>query len=374
MSSYVTKDWKRFFDKPFKSRYQPHLRFVSQLRYGENHRSTGLLYDIGGPTEPLAFSKNWTPVGPFNFEDDVSMIAIIDFERATRTALQIACAFEVNFNTIPHIAVGVKHGNACGAGVGKTPKEALVGLVVGSGRALFGGTVVTNFTLDEEGAELLHTYQNGEHKTRRPMAGVAAPLVTEGVVDELHRKSRKFIAFQNPVLGKLGVKLLSKRPVRRMLPLLGLEIVQQPDTFILNFKDERMRYEGEYAPFQVAAVLRDLALAWAVCSTSSSNTITMAEGGKIVANAVGGQDRASACEAAGRALGSKNLHVPGLVAASDSFFPFTDGVLALKRYGADTFVTTSGSERDREIAAFVRDNHMSMMWIDDKIARGFFGH
>jgi phosphoribosylaminoimidazolecarboxamide formyltransferase/IMP cyclohydrolase len=316
-----------------------------------------------------------------NFEDDVSMIALTDLDRATRTALIICATFEVNgfLAETPYVAVAVKHGNACGAAVGRTKKEAIIGMIEGSPSALFGGSVVTNFDLDPECADLLRHHYRGETRGFRALAGVAAPDMDAETYEILFRKSRALVALKNPALTELGVKLLPTGPVFRHLPLLGAVVAQEADTFLLNFKDERLRYEWEPKhwvtdPFGDEQTLRDIALSQSVGWTSNSNTITIACNNTIRVNSVGGQERVGAADVAGHRLIKTDLGRPGLVASSDSFFLGHDSLLTLKRYGVNKVFTTQGGEREREVAEWARANYVALMWIPDKVGRGFYGH
>ena len=373
-----TKRVERLFRPPFVDLYRPLMQFTSLLRNGENQRTRAALFR---ERQKHALSiENWKPARALNFAADVSKIALVDIERATRTALAIACVFEKNWDSVPDIAVGVKHGNVCGAAIGTTPEAALKGMIEGDPRALFGGTVVTNFAIDTAGAQLLHDYGGyGHGGAKRVIASLGAPHISDEAYEELFRKSRALVALQNPALARLCAALIPAKPVFRQLPLLGAWVAEEPDLFVLDFKDDRIRIEQDpqrvpHDPFEDTQVLKDIALAQAVCWTSNSNTITIARDGRVLSNAVGGQDRVGACEAAGRKLPERERNAPGNVAASDSFFPFSDGLLMLRSYGVRIVFTTQGGQREREVAEEARTNGMSLMWLPDKVARGFFGH
>jgi phosphoribosylaminoimidazolecarboxamide formyltransferase / IMP cyclohydrolase len=362
-----------FFQSPFEQLRLLQLSFLEQLRNGENQRLAALLYEQEGSQGPLTF-KNFEPIRPLNFATDVSKIALTDLERSMRTALWVASAYEKNDLAMPRIAVGVKHGNACGVGVANASREALINMIEGDPQALFGGSVITNFPIDAESADLLHTHYRGEDKQKRVLAGLAAPDVAAEAYEELFRKSRALVALRNPALVNLGLSLLPQSPFYRDLPLLGAWIIEEADHFILDLADESLvRMEGDHT-LLTEQIKRDILLAWAVCWTSNSNTITIAHNGRVLANAVGGQDRVGACHAAGGRLSQEEGSLSDLVAASDSFFPFTDGLRALKNYGVKVVFTTQGGEREREVAAFARDNGMLLIWVPDKLARGFYGH
>ena len=119
---------------------------------------------------------------------------------------------------------------------------------------------------------------------------------------------------------------------------------------------------------------KDLLLAWAIGSTSTSNTITLAKDGMILGNGVGQQDRVSAVELALKRANDAGHDVRGAAAYSDSFFPFADGPLALANAGVATVLTSSGSVRDQEVFSALADNDVSVAAIPDSVGRGFYAH
>src|SRR3989339_1119669 len=84
---------------------------------GENACQTpASLYRVhGGGKDPLAI-VNWQLVAG----SPVSYNNICDLDRMLQTMTHIGAGMEKNFNNVPEIAIGAKHGNACGAGVGES--------------------------------------------------------------------------------------------------------------------------------------------------------------------------------------------------------------------------------------------------------------
>ncbi|MBA3789454.1 hypothetical protein H0X32_03650 [Patescibacteria group bacterium] len=349
------------------------LRFVGFLKYGENPRTEAELYERRGIDHPLSW-RQWKTNGKFGRKvkeaADISAIAFTDLQAALRTAIQIRAAFELNFKNSPCVAVGVKHGNACGAGVGDTPEQALKRMIEGNPSGLFGALVIATFPIGEVEARLLSRYKFPAGK--RIIAGVAAPHVDTAAYDVLKRTSRPFLTFENAELATLNRAHLPVIPSRKSLDILDLEIIENPDPYVLDFTDNRIRIRGPAD--NLGTYYRDIALADAVCRTSRSNTITIAADGAIWANAVGGQDRVGACQEALRQYCAPLRGRAGAVAVSDSFFPFIDGIDALHRGGIYKIFATTGSERDEAVAARVEKLGITLITLPDKVARGFFGH
>jgi phosphoribosylaminoimidazolecarboxamide formyltransferase/IMP cyclohydrolase len=118
----------------------------------------------------------------------------------------------------------------------------------------------------------------------------------------------------------------------------------------------------------------DLVLAWAVGSTSNSNTVTIVKDGMLFGNGVGQQDRVGCCQLAIKRATDAGHKTKDAVAYSDSFFPFVDGVETLAKAGISAIFATSGSVRDPDVKKFCLDNNISLLMLPDSAARGFFGH
>jgi phosphoribosylaminoimidazolecarboxamide formyltransferase/IMP cyclohydrolase len=63
-----------------------------------------------------------------------------------------------------------------------------------------------------------------------------------------------------------------------------------------------------------------------------------------------------------------------IVACSDSFFPFADGVEPLIAAGVRAIFSTSGAVRDAEVQKACSDAGVALYQLPDKDARMFFGH
>ena len=145
----------------------------------------------------------------------------------------------------------------------------------------------------------------------------------------------------------------------------------QPNyTFVPNFNQKEFNKYGTATQIQE----RDMILAWAIGSTSNSNTITLVKNGQLISNGVGQQDRVGAAQLAITRAKRSGHDVTGAVAYSDSFFPFPDGPQVLIEAGIAAIFTSSGSVRDRAIIEVCTKNDVVLYMIPDQIGRGFFGH
>ena len=265
--------------------------------------------------------------------------------------------------TMPFFAVGVKHGNACGVGVGNTPADAIMSMVGGDPRAQFGGLVMVNFDLSSVLVELMLTHGRPVG-SRLLLDGVVCPSIHEDALDLLRRKGDKCRLIVNPALGEV----LSLDQTSRIRPVRGGFLRQPNYTFVLDLKNV------EDADQLTDAQRKDMVTAWAICCTSNSNTITLVKDGQLIGNGVGQQDRVGAAELAIKRATDAGHDVNGAIACSDSFFPFSDGPMVLAQAGVQIILATSGSIRDNEVKQACSKRGVSLYLIPDTLGRGFFGH
>lgn len=337
-------------------------RRVAPTKYGENPWQTpaGLYADNRVSADSLGLDqfvhqKGW----------ELSYINETDMHRLLMTVTHIAAGFEVNFGEVPAIAVGVKHGNACGAGTGKTAAEAVERMLEGDEIAIFGGVVMLNGVIDADVATTLmqHHMPDGQN---RLLDGVVGSDVTPDALEILGRAKLRVVT--NPTLATLSKDSLETAPILRNVR--GGMLVQPNYTFVVDLKADYIEQHGAVSD----QAKKDMVLAWAVGSTSNSNTITIVKDGKMLGNGVGQQDRVGAAKLAVSRATSRDHDVKGAAAYSDSFFPFPDGPLVLADAGITSILTSSGSVKDPEVVETLAKKKVSVTMLPDKTGRGFFGH
>jgi len=332
-------------------------------KYGENPwQAPAALFSVG-LNDPLTLDKFKVIAGT-----DPSFNNLCDIDRLLQTMTHIAAGFDLNRGRVPFMALGVKHGNACGAAIGNDKKEVLENMIDGDKRAIFGGLVMTNFEINREAAETLISYAiDGDQ--RRLLDGIIAPSFDQGIDDFLERKGGKCRLMVNSALEELNKNSLDS--VYRFRYVRGGFLRQPNYTFILDLNDPELDKK-----IQASKQEEDnLILAWAIGSTSNSNTITLVKNGYLIGNGSGQQDRVGGCKLAVQLRAKEAGHnVRGSVAYSDSFFPFTDGPEVLAQAGIKAILTSSGSIRDPEVIDFCQKQGIILYMIPDKKGRGFFGH
>lgn len=347
---------------------------ISECKYGENawQKQTGLFSSL--ILDPLSLTNFRLIAGTAPSYNNWC-----DADRLLQTMTHIAAGFDVNFGQVPKIAVGVKHGNACGASVADDPTLAIQKMLEGDLRAIFGGVVMVNFEVDEKLAEILLTHKMSLATGRdgsqsaptapRLFDGIIAPSFTPSAIELLKRKGDKCRFLVNPALSSLSKKSLDEHP--RFRYVRGGFLKQPNYTFILDFRLNDLEIAGNHLSDHQKS---DIILAWAVGSTSNSNTVTIVKDGMLLGNGVGQQDRVGGCELAIKRATDAYHNLKNATAYSDSFFPFPDGPLKLIEAGIQTIFGTRGSVNDEETKKICARNGVILITLPDSKARGFFGH
>ncbi len=289
-----------------------------------------------------------------------------DVDRLLLTMTHIAAGWKLNWGKIPYIAIGVKHGNPCGAAVADSLEQTAWRMVKGDTRAIFGGLLMTNFPVTAKVADAM-AQAMPDGKAR--FDGVIAPSFDEGAINTLSRAKGKCRLIVNLALAEDSA-LLDMTP--RFRYIRGGMLAQPAYSFVLNLFGPEIIKTGELGGDHA----RDLVVAWGIGCSSNSNTITIVKDQALIGNGVGQQDRVGAAElAVKRAVDAGHkADLQDAVAYSDSFFPFPDAVEVLINAGIRTIFSTTGSVNDGIIQKLCADKGVTLVQLPDSKARGFFGH
>jgi phosphoribosylaminoimidazolecarboxamide formyltransferase / IMP cyclohydrolase len=296
-----------------------HYEKVLPLRYGENPHQRAAYYARVGE-EHLLSSVERLQGKHLSFNN----LHDVDAARALLAELDEKPA-----------AVIVKHASPCGVAVGETLREAYEGALACDPLSAFGGIVALGGPV---GAHL------AEKITQVFTEVLVAPAFTPGA-------SEMFATKPNTILlqaGPLALPELSAKDVTGGLLLQETDVIEDG----LQYK---VATEKEPTPGQMA----DLLLAWRVAKRVRSNAIVLARDRATVGIGGGQTSRVEAAELAVRKAGERTQ---GAVAASDAFFPFTDGVKALAEAGIEALIQPGGSKRDEEIIKAANERGMTMVF------------
>lgn len=338
----------------------------SKLKYGENPHQKASFQSVQ-TTDPLAIGQ-FKRIDGSNFAGkETSWISITDLGSLLSTAERFAAAYRKNADdTLPYFGAIVKHGSPCGAAFGNSSEEVARNIWLGDREAAFGGFFLCTFSFTKEIADTIKEANGGQ----MPFLSVAAPTLPEGIENYVGAKANTRYFISNPALSKIPDKPAIHKEMRSVRDLI---LEQEQSRFIPDFK--HMEFHGRtLAGEERHSAFADLSLAFAVCSVSTSNTVTLVKNGMLIGNAVGQQKRLGSARLALQ-LAKENGHdARGAVAATDSYFPFPDGLEVLAEGGVRAVFATSGSIRDKEVFAAAEKLQITLYTVPDKEGRMFAGH
>lgn len=290
------------------------------LRYGENPHQRAALYTDGSGAPGLAQAQQL-------HGKEMSYNNYTDADAAWRAAYD---------HDAPAVAI-IKHANPCGIAVGADIAEAHRKAHACDPVSAYGGVIAANREISVEMAQ-----QVAEIFTEV----IVAPSYADGAVEVLQRKKNVRILLAEPPV-RAGIELR---------PISGGVLLQQRDVIDAEGDDPKnwTLVAGEAAD---ADTLADLEFAWRACRAVKSNAILLAHDGASVGVGMGQVNRVDAVRLAIQRAGDR---AKGSVAASDAFFPFSDGPQQLIQAGIRAIVQPGGSVRDQDTIDAAREAGVTM--------------
>ncbi|GAA6396346.1 bifunctional phosphoribosylaminoimidazolecarboxamide formyltransferase/IMP cyclohydrolase [Solibaculum mannosilyticum] len=285
---------------------------VQDMRYGENpHQAAAFYREIGNRSNTLAAAQQL-------HGKELSYNNIND----ANGALDVLKEFGFEQPT----AVGVKHANPCGVGVGETIYEAYMKAYESDPVSIFGGIVALNRPVDKQTAEEL---------AKIFLEIIIAPDFDADALEILEKK-KNIRLLKLPDLAKPNTP-----DMLDMKKVVGGLLVQQLDTELLH--EEDIRCVTKRQPTEEE--MKQLMFVWKVVKHVKSNGIALAKDNMTVGIGPGQTNRITALELAIKYGGDK---VKGSVMGSDAFFPFSDCVEAAQKAGITAIIQPGGSIRDED--------------------------
>jgi phosphoribosylaminoimidazolecarboxamide formyltransferase/IMP cyclohydrolase len=280
------------------------LNKAFDLRYGENPHQRAALYSDG--------SGRGVANGKQLQGKELSYNNIVDLQ----AAWDLAQEFEQ-----PVCAI-IKHTNPCGTAVADTLAEAYRRALECDPVSAFGGVIGVNRPIDKE--------------TATEMAKLFLEVIAAPRFDDTAREI--FAAKKN-------LRLVEVVPMQQkwvLKDVSGGVLLQDNDMRPLTEAD--LKVVSERKPTDVE--MRDLLFAWKICKHVKSNAILYARNGQTTGVGAGQMSRVDSAR-----IGAMKsvLGIKGSVAASDAYFPFSDGVEVIAEAGATAIIQPGGSVRDQEV-------------------------
>ena len=125
-------------------------------------------------------------------------------------------------------------------------------------------------------------------------------------------------------------------------------LVQSEDKQI--FSKDNFKIVSKKKPSKL--LFDNLIFAFNICRYVKSNAIVLASNKSTIGIGSGQPSRLDSCKIAIDKMNKFTKNKNEIVAASDAFFPFVDGVEKLIQSGVSAIIQPSGSIRDKEIIKF----------------------
>ncbi len=291
------------------------------LRYGENPHQVAALYVAEKPYEAsVAFATQ-------HHGKELSYINLLDADAALAAARELA----------PHGACIVKHATPCGFGAGGDLSEAFQRAYGGDPLAAFGGVLALTGHVDLAVARQLTAAGDGKW-----FAEVIVASTYDADALELLKNRWKNVRILE--VGPIAAADHSDPNERWMHKIVGGMLVQERDRAGVDPSTWKIVSKRTPSEREIA----DLSLAWLGCKHVKSNAIVIAKDRSVVGVGGGQVDRVNAARIA---VGKAGDRARGAVAASDAFFPFSDGPQLLIDAGVTALIHPGGSVRDNETVA-----------------------
>ncbi len=290
-----------------------HGNLIETLRYGENpHQESGVYSKKSEMDIKQLHGKQLS----YNNYNDIF------------AALTISKSLPKNIGTVI-----VKHANPCGVSIKKNHLESYKSAFACDPISAFGGIVSCNFK------------------------------ITKLLALELSKLFLEVIVANNFDINAL--KILKKKKNLRLIDASNYKVnnhlkhvssnnemlIQSED--LKKFTTKDLKIVSKRKPS--VKEMKDLIFAFNVCRFVKSNAIVLAANDTTAGIGSGQPSRLDSCKIAINKMKKFNKSNQKLVAASDAFFPFVDGIEKLVQSGVQAVIQPSGSIRDKEIIKFANE-------------------
>ena len=297
-----------------------HANLIETLRYGENPHQESAIYS---KNSSLKINQIHGKQLSYNNYNDIF------------SALTISKSLPKNTGTVI-----VKHANPCGVSINKNHLKSYKSALACDPISAFGGIVSCNFKINKDLASELNKL-------------FLEVIIANGFDSDAQKllkkkKNLRLIDASNYTFKELFRFVSSNEEI----------LVQTEDLTKFINKDFKIVSKKKPTPQQ----FKNLIFAFNVCRYVKSNAIVLVSKEATVGIGSGQPSRLNSCEIAIDRMNKFNLFNDDLVAASDAFFPFVDGIEKLVQSGVRAVIQPSGSIRDKEIIKFANETNTILIF------------
>ena len=293
---------------------------VEKLRYGENPHQQGALYS---QDQNIKIYKIHGKQLSYNNYNDIF------------SALSISKTLPKDTGTVV-----VKHANPCGVSILKDKINSYKCALNCDPISAFGGIVSCNFRITKKLALELNK------------------IFLEVIIGNGFDKDALKILKLKKNIRLIDASLFSLSEILKFNSINTSLLVQSEDKKIFSKND--FEIVSKKRPNQTQ--LDNLIFAFNICRFAKSNAIVLASNKSTIGIGSGQPSRLDSCQIAIDKMNKFFLKKNDVVAASDAFFPFVDGIEKLVQSGISAVIQPAGSIKDKEIIKYANATDTALVF------------
>ena len=318
--SVISNYFNKISNTTFPSKKVIHANLIDIPRYGENpHQMSGIYSKNSNMNIRQIHGKQLS----YNNYNDIF------------AALTISKSLPKNIGTVI-----VKHANPCGVSIKRNHLDSYKAALKSDPVSAFGGIVSCNF------------------KITKKLAIELNKIFLEVIIaDKFDAAAIKILKIKKN-LRLIDASNYSFKEKLRFISHNEEILIQSQDVYKFNKKDFEIVSKKKPNSQQ----MKNLIFAFNVCRYVKSNAIVLAANEATIGIGSGQPSRLDSCQIAIDKM-KKFTNTNGeMVAASDAFFPFVDGIEKLIQSGVTAVIQPSGSIRDKEIINFANETNTILVF------------
>ena len=318
--SVISNYFNRVYDNQFPKKKVIHANLIEKLRYGENPHQESAIYS---QSNNLDIHKIHGKLLSYNNYNDIF------------SALNITKSFPKNKGTVI-----IKHGNPCGVSILDKNINSYKSALACDPLSAFGGVVACNFKISKSLAQELNRIffeviiAKGFEKNALKILKTKKNLRLVDSSNFLINKTNKFNSINNSIL------------------------IQSEDNEAFSKKNFRLVSKKKPTRLQ----FENLIFAFNVCRFVKSNAVVLVSNKSTIGIGAGQPSRLDSSQIAISKMKKFANPKNDIVAASDAFFPFVDGIETLIQSGVSAVIQPAGSIRDKEIIKFANSTETILVF------------
>ncbi|SMF80876.1 bifunctional phosphoribosylaminoimidazolecarboxamide formyltransferase/IMP cyclohydrolase [Candidatus Pelagibacter sp. HIMB1321] len=293
---------------------------VEKLRYGENPHQESAIYSKNKTLDIIQLHGKQLSYNNYN---DIFAALTISKSLPKNTGVVI-----------------IKHANPCGVSALKDPVKCYKSALACDPVSAFGGIVSCNF------------------KINKKLALELQKLFLEVIIGDNFDAEALRILKKKKNLRLIDASNFHSSEILKFISANQNILIQSEDSKIFSKKDFAVVSKKKPTKSQ----FDDLIFALNVCRFVKSNAIVLSSNKTTVGIGSGQPSRLDSCQIAINKMKKFTNPSTDIVAASDAFFPFVDGIEKLIQSGVKAVIQPSGSINDKEIIKFANETNTVLIF------------